>query len=104
MTGDVWDSLRMAVHIWGCSGIPRQFIDGFYCDRQIKLGFDFIQHIRIVNYDYIRSEDAGLLGKTARKNVVQFIAPLDNLVWDRGKNPLQIKNWKNKILAKSTFL
>lgn len=89
---------------------------------------------------YIRSEDADLLGKPARKNIAQFIAPLDNLIWDRclieelfdffyswevytpaakrkfgyyvlpvlyknqfvarfepepnrGKNPLQIKNW-----------
>ncbi len=33
---------------------------------------------------YIRSEDAGLLGKPARKNIAQFIAPLDNLIWDRG--------------------
>lgn len=33
---------------------------------------------------YIRSEDADLLGKPARKNVAQFIAPLDNLIWDRG--------------------
>ena len=89
---------------------------------------------------YICSEDASLLGKPARKNIAQFIAPLDNLIWDRslieeifnfsyswevytpatkrkfgyyvlpvlyknhfvarfepepnrGKNPLQIKNW-----------
>lgn len=33
---------------------------------------------------YIRSEDSELLGKPARKKVVQFIAPLDNLIWDRG--------------------
>lgn len=33
---------------------------------------------------YIRSEDASLLGKPARKNIAQFIAPLDNLIWDRG--------------------
>ena len=33
---------------------------------------------------YIRSEDASLLGKPARKNVAQFIASLDNLIWDRG--------------------
>ena len=33
---------------------------------------------------YIRSEDAEFLGKPARKNVSQFIAPLDNLIWDRG--------------------
>ena len=33
---------------------------------------------------YIRSEDAALLGKPARKNIAQFIAPLDNLIWDRG--------------------
>lgn len=33
---------------------------------------------------YIRSEDADLLGKPARKNVANFIAPLDNLIWDRG--------------------
>ena len=33
---------------------------------------------------YIRSEDISLLGKPARKNIAQFIAPLDNLIWDRG--------------------
>ena len=33
---------------------------------------------------YIRKEDEPLLGKPARKNVAQFIAPLDNLIWDRG--------------------
>ena len=33
---------------------------------------------------YIRKEDEGLLGKPARNNVAQFIAPLDNLIWDRG--------------------
>ena len=33
---------------------------------------------------YIRKEDEHLLGKSARKNVAQFIAPLDNLIWDRG--------------------
>lgn len=33
---------------------------------------------------YIRSEDAPLLCKPARKNIAQFIAPLDNLIWDRG--------------------
>lgn len=33
---------------------------------------------------YIRSEDADLLGKPTRKNVANFIAPLDNLIWDRG--------------------
>ena len=89
---------------------------------------------------YIRSEDAELLGKKCSKNIANFIAPLDNLIWDRdlieelfnfsytwevytpaakrkfgyyvlpvlyknnfiarfepepnrGKNPLQIKNW-----------
>ena len=33
---------------------------------------------------YIRKEDEGLLGKPARNNVAQFLAPLDNLTWDRG--------------------
>ena len=33
---------------------------------------------------YIRKEDAPLLGKPARKNIAQFIAPLDKLIWDRG--------------------
>ena len=33
---------------------------------------------------YIRSEDAPLLGKKKKKNISQFIAPLDNLIWDRG--------------------
>ena len=33
---------------------------------------------------YIRKEDGALLGKPARKNIAQFIAPLDNLIWDRG--------------------
>ena len=33
---------------------------------------------------YIRKEDAALLGKPAENNVAQFIAPLDNLIWDRG--------------------
>ena len=33
---------------------------------------------------YIRKEDETILGKTVRKNVAQFIAPLDNLIWDRG--------------------
>ncbi|MBQ3686408.1 MAG: YcaQ family DNA glycosylase, partial [Treponema sp.] len=33
---------------------------------------------------YIRSEDAGLVGKSAENAVAQFIAPLDNLIWDRG--------------------
>ena len=33
---------------------------------------------------YIRKEDEILLGKPAKKNVAQFIAPLDNLIWDRG--------------------
>ena len=33
---------------------------------------------------YIRKEDEGLLGKPAKNNVAQFIAPLDNLTWDRG--------------------
>ena len=33
---------------------------------------------------YIRKEDAGLIGKPVRNNVAQFIAPLDNLIWDRG--------------------
>ena len=33
---------------------------------------------------YIRKEDEILLGKPARKNIAQFIAPLDNLIWDRG--------------------
>ena len=33
---------------------------------------------------YIRKEDEGLLGKPARNNVAQFLAPLDNLIWDRG--------------------
>ena len=32
---------------------------------------------------YIRKEDEPLIGKPARKNVAQFIAPLDNLIWDR---------------------
>ena len=33
---------------------------------------------------YIRKEDEALLGKPAKKNAAQFIAPLDNLIWDRG--------------------
>ncbi len=33
---------------------------------------------------YIRKEDEALLGKPAKKNVALFIAPLDNLIWDRG--------------------
>ncbi len=33
---------------------------------------------------YIRKEDEELLGKLARNSVAQFIAPLDNLIWDRG--------------------
>ncbi len=33
---------------------------------------------------YLRKENEALLGKTAKKNVAQFIAPLDNLIWDRG--------------------
>ncbi len=33
---------------------------------------------------YIRKEDESLLGKPAKNNVAQFIAPLDNLTWDRG--------------------
>lgn len=33
---------------------------------------------------YIRTEDQALLGQTADNNVVKFIAPLDNLIWDRG--------------------
>ncbi len=33
---------------------------------------------------YIRSEDAGLVGRSAGNAVAQFIAPLDNLIWDRG--------------------
>lgn len=32
---------------------------------------------------YIRKEDESLLGKPAKNNVAQFIAPLDNLIWDR---------------------
>ena len=32
---------------------------------------------------YIRKEDQSLLGKPAKNNVAQFIAPLDNLIWDR---------------------
>ena len=33
---------------------------------------------------YIRKEDVCLLDKPTRNNVAQFIAPLDNLIWDRG--------------------
>ena len=33
---------------------------------------------------YIRKEDEAILGKPAKKNVALFIAPLDNLIWDRG--------------------
>ena len=33
---------------------------------------------------YIRKEDESLVGKPAKNNVAQFIAPLDNLIWDRG--------------------
>ena len=33
---------------------------------------------------YIRKEDEPLLGKPVKNNVAQFIAPLDNLIWDRG--------------------
>lgn len=33
---------------------------------------------------YIRSVDAGLMGKKCSKNIANFIAPLDNLIWDRG--------------------
>ncbi len=33
---------------------------------------------------YIRKEDTALLDKPAENNVAQFIAPLDNLIWDRG--------------------
>ncbi len=33
---------------------------------------------------YIRKEDEPLLGKPAKNNTAQFIAPLDNLIWDRG--------------------
>ena len=33
---------------------------------------------------YIRTEDKDLLEKPVRNNVAQFIAPLDNLIWDRG--------------------
>ena len=33
---------------------------------------------------YIRKEDICLLDKPTRNNVAQFIAPLDNLIWDRG--------------------
>ena len=33
---------------------------------------------------YIRKEDEDLLGKPVRNNIAQFIAPLDNLIWDRG--------------------
>lgn len=33
---------------------------------------------------YIRKEDASYMGKPAKNNVAQFIAPLDNLIWDRG--------------------
>ncbi|MBO4508447.1 MAG: YcaQ family DNA glycosylase [Spirochaetaceae bacterium] len=33
---------------------------------------------------FIRKEDSSLLGKPAENNVAQFIAPLDNLIWDRG--------------------
>ena len=33
---------------------------------------------------YIRKEDAGLVGRSAGNAVAQFIAPLDNLIWDRG--------------------
>jgi len=33
---------------------------------------------------YIRKEDESLIGKPAKNNVAQFIAPLDNLIWDRG--------------------
>ena len=75
-------------------GIPRQFIDGFYCDRRGKLGFDFIQHIRIVDYDYIRSEDADLLGNPALENAFKRFS---NFL---GVDMMEEKNWKNKILAK----
>lgn len=33
---------------------------------------------------YGRKEDAALMGMPAGNNVAQFIAPLDNLIWDRG--------------------
>lgn len=33
---------------------------------------------------YIRREDEELLGKPAANPVAQFLAPLDNLIWDRG--------------------
>ena len=33
---------------------------------------------------FIRKENSSLLGKPAENNVAQFIAPLDNLIWDRG--------------------
>lgn len=33
---------------------------------------------------YIRREEEGLLGKPAKNATAQFIAPLDNLIWDRG--------------------
>ena len=33
---------------------------------------------------YISTEDKDLLEKPVRNNVAQFIAPLDNLIWDRG--------------------
>lgn len=33
---------------------------------------------------YIRREEEGLLGKPSKNATAQFIAPLDNLIWDRG--------------------
>lgn len=33
---------------------------------------------------YLRKEDAGLLSRRLENEVAQFIAPLDNLIWDRG--------------------
>ena len=33
---------------------------------------------------YIRKEDAGILEKQTAGSAVRFIAPLDNLIWDRG--------------------
>ena len=32
---------------------------------------------------YIKKEDEELLGKPVKKNIAQFIAPLDNFIWDR---------------------
>ena len=32
---------------------------------------------------YIKKEDENLIGKPVKNNVAQFIAPLDNLIWDR---------------------